>query len=131
MSTCQAVVFKIPPLKCCTVALQELADMNQRYEAKFGHIFIICASGKSAQEMLTVLKQRQASPPKFLMHGGKVWRCTTAPWPSPLPPFYSAPTQGPGAICPWPHLQDFNTMLGCYRQETATRAGTAMSRMLN
>ncbi len=35
--------------------------MNQRYEAKFGHIFIICASGKSAQNMLVALKDRQAT----------------------------------------------------------------------
>ena len=35
--------------------------MNRRYEAKFGHIFIICASGKSAQAMLATLKDRQAS----------------------------------------------------------------------
>lgn len=38
--------------------------MNQRYEAKFGHIFIICASGKSAQEMLAALKDRCESVPK-------------------------------------------------------------------
>ena len=43
--------------------------MNQRYEAKFSHIFIICASGKSAQEMLTVLKQRQAILPWIVMCG--------------------------------------------------------------
>ena len=100
--------------------------MNQRYEAKFGHIFIICASGKSAQEMLTVLKQRHASLPQPLMHGGNVWRCTIA-----LLLFYSSPTQGPGALCPWPHLQDLDIMLGHNKQETATRAGTTMSRMLN
>ena len=38
--------------------------MNQKFEAKFGHIFIICASGKSAQEMLAALKDRCASVPK-------------------------------------------------------------------
>ena len=37
---------------------QELADWNARYEAKFGHIFIICASGKSAREMLDAVKGR-------------------------------------------------------------------------
>ena len=37
---------------------QELADWNARYEAKFGHIFIICASGKSAKEMLDAVKGR-------------------------------------------------------------------------
>ncbi len=35
--------------------------MNRRYEAKFGHVFIICASGKSAQDMLAILKDRQAT----------------------------------------------------------------------
>ena len=38
--------------------LQELADWNAQYEAKFGHIFIICASGKSAKEMLDAVKSR-------------------------------------------------------------------------
>jgi hypothetical protein len=38
--------------------LQELAAWNSRYEAKFGHIFIICASGKSAKEMLDAVKGR-------------------------------------------------------------------------
>ena len=41
--------------------------MNQRYEAKFGHIFIICASGKSAQNMLVALKNRQATGMTALM----------------------------------------------------------------
>jgi 2-oxo-4-hydroxy-4-carboxy-5-ureidoimidazoline decarboxylase len=35
-----------------------LADGNRQYEERFGRIFIICASGKSRAEMLTVLKQR-------------------------------------------------------------------------
>lgn len=39
-------------------AVQELADWNARYEAKFVHIFIICASGKSAKEMLDAVKGR-------------------------------------------------------------------------
>ncbi|PRW32944.1 uric acid degradation bifunctional TTL isoform X1 [Chlorella sorokiniana] len=40
------------------VVLQELADWNARYKAKFGHIFIVCASGKSAAEMLGIIKRR-------------------------------------------------------------------------
>ncbi|EFN52467.1 hypothetical protein CHLNCDRAFT_138808 [Chlorella variabilis] len=39
-------------------ALQALAEWNGRYEAKFGHIFIICATGKSAEEMLAAIQQR-------------------------------------------------------------------------
>lgn len=40
--------------------LQELADYNEQYLQKFGFIFIVCATGKSAEEMLTLLKERIA-----------------------------------------------------------------------
>ena len=51
-----------PTLKGVFSSQQELLRMNQTYEAKFGHIFIICASGKSADEMLAALQQRQVTP---------------------------------------------------------------------
>ncbi|MEP6746167.1 MAG: 2-oxo-4-hydroxy-4-carboxy-5-ureidoimidazoline decarboxylase [Bacteroidota bacterium] len=35
--------------------LQALAAGNTEYEEKFGYIFIVCATGKSAQEMLDML----------------------------------------------------------------------------
>lgn len=38
--------------------LQGLAAGNDAYEAKFGFIFIICATGKSAAEMLSALEAR-------------------------------------------------------------------------
>jgi len=38
--------------------LQALAKENIAYEEKFGFIFIVCASGKSAEEMLTILQSR-------------------------------------------------------------------------
>jgi 2-oxo-4-hydroxy-4-carboxy-5-ureidoimidazoline decarboxylase len=38
--------------------LDELAALNHRYEARFGYIFIVCATGKSAGEMLTLLRAR-------------------------------------------------------------------------
>lgn len=38
--------------------LQELARGNREYLEKFGFIFIICASGKSAVEMLAALQER-------------------------------------------------------------------------
>jgi len=41
--------------------LSELANLNQMYEEKFGFIFIVCASGKSSNEMLSVLKSRLAN----------------------------------------------------------------------
>ena len=37
---------------------QGLADGNVAYEQRFGHIFLICASGLSGQEMLTRLRAR-------------------------------------------------------------------------
>jgi 2-oxo-4-hydroxy-4-carboxy-5-ureidoimidazoline decarboxylase len=43
-------------------AVQEaLAAANKEYEHKFGRIFIVCASGKTAAEMLAILKTRLAN----------------------------------------------------------------------
>ena len=36
----------------------ELAEANREYEARFGYIFIICATGKSAEAMLETLRNR-------------------------------------------------------------------------
>ena len=44
--------------------LQALADGNARYEARFGHVFLICATGKSAEEMLASLEKRVAHAPE-------------------------------------------------------------------
>jgi 2-oxo-4-hydroxy-4-carboxy-5-ureidoimidazoline decarboxylase len=41
--------------------LAELADGNALYEQQFGFIYIVCATGKSADEMLAILKRRLAS----------------------------------------------------------------------
>ena len=38
--------------------LKDLAESNQLYQDKFGFIFIICATGKSANEMLALIKIR-------------------------------------------------------------------------
>lgn len=42
---------------------QRLADANLEYEARFGYIFIVCASGKTAAEMLALLEARLHHPP--------------------------------------------------------------------
>lgn len=36
---------------------------NRDYEARFGHIFIVCASGRSAAEMLDILERRMRNSP--------------------------------------------------------------------
>lgn len=38
--------------------LERLAIGNHQYEKRFGFLFIVCATGKSAVEMLAVLEQR-------------------------------------------------------------------------
>ena len=43
------------------LVLTELAEDNQLYEQRFGFTYIVCATGKSAAEMLTILKRRLAS----------------------------------------------------------------------
>lgn len=43
--------------------LQELKENNDLYLSRFGYIFIVCASGKSAAEMLQLLKDRLDNPP--------------------------------------------------------------------
>ena len=35
-----------------------LAEANRKYENRFGHIFIVCATGKSGAEILAILRRR-------------------------------------------------------------------------
>jgi 2-oxo-4-hydroxy-4-carboxy-5-ureidoimidazoline decarboxylase len=44
--------------------LDALARGNRDYEARFGHIFIVCATGKGADEMLGLLRQRLGNDPE-------------------------------------------------------------------
>jgi OHCU decarboxylase len=41
-----------------------LAEANERYEARFGHVFLIRARGRDAAEMLAALRARLANPPE-------------------------------------------------------------------
>ncbi len=43
--------------------LQALAEANREYEERFGYIFIVCASGRSADEMLEMLRSRLHNDP--------------------------------------------------------------------
>jgi 2-oxo-4-hydroxy-4-carboxy-5-ureidoimidazoline decarboxylase len=45
------------------IVLQNLAEGNRLYETKFGYIFIVCAIGKSAHEMLALLQSRMQNDP--------------------------------------------------------------------
>jgi 2-oxo-4-hydroxy-4-carboxy-5-ureidoimidazoline decarboxylase len=44
--------------------LKGLARGNAEYEKKFGYIFIVCATGKTAKEMLDILRDRLKNPPE-------------------------------------------------------------------
>lgn len=44
--------------------LAALSDGNRRYEEKFGHVFLVCATGKSADQMLAILRSRLANGPE-------------------------------------------------------------------
>jgi OHCU decarboxylase len=43
--------------------LAALAAENRRYEARFGHVFLISAAGRSAEEVLASLRQRTRNDP--------------------------------------------------------------------
>ena len=43
--------------------LEELAAENRLYEARFGHVFLIAAAGKSADEILAALRERMDNDP--------------------------------------------------------------------
>lgn len=45
-----------------TVA-QQLRAGNVEYEQRFGQVFVICATGKSTEQMLDGLRRRMANPP--------------------------------------------------------------------
>ena len=42
---------------------QALVDGNREYERKFGHIYLVCATGKSAAEILDLLRVRLSNDP--------------------------------------------------------------------
>jgi len=43
--------------------LADLAAENRRYDDKFGHVFLIAASGRSAEEILDELRRRMKNDP--------------------------------------------------------------------
>jgi 2-oxo-4-hydroxy-4-carboxy-5-ureidoimidazoline decarboxylase len=43
--------------------IEALAAGNKQYEDKFGYIFIVCATGKTAEEMLALLEARLHNSP--------------------------------------------------------------------
>jgi len=44
---------------------EALAEGNREYEARFGHVYLVCASGRSGDELLAVLRQRLGNDPAY------------------------------------------------------------------
>jgi OHCU decarboxylase len=43
---------------------EAFVQANREYEARFGHVFVVCASGKGAREMLEALRARMTNDPE-------------------------------------------------------------------
>ena len=43
--------------------LRELAEGNRAYEERFGHVYLVCATGRGAEELLGVLRARLGNDP--------------------------------------------------------------------
>ncbi len=43
--------------------MQALADGNQAYEHRFGHIYLVCATGRSGPDLLALLQERLGNAP--------------------------------------------------------------------
>jgi OHCU decarboxylase len=58
--------------------LDALAEANREYEERFGFIFIVCATGKTADEMLALLRGRIDNDPETELRVAAVeqWRIT-------------------------------------------------------
>ena len=58
--------------------LDALAEANREYEEKFGFIFIVCATGKSAEEMLALLRARMRNDAETELRvaADEQWRIT-------------------------------------------------------
>jgi OHCU decarboxylase len=48
--------------------LTRLSVLNREYESRFGYIFIVCATGKSAAEMLALIESRLENEPGTELH---------------------------------------------------------------
>ncbi len=57
-------------LQASEAVIQSLYQLNHEYEAKNGFIFIVCASGKSAEEMLRLLQDRIDNPRDVELQNG-------------------------------------------------------------
>ena len=46
-----------------TETMSALAQVNREYEEKFGHVYLVCATGRTADEMLAFARERMSNSP--------------------------------------------------------------------
>jgi 2-oxo-4-hydroxy-4-carboxy-5-ureidoimidazoline decarboxylase len=51
-----------------TATRQALAEANLEYEQRFGHIYLVCASGRTGQDLLALLRGRLQNEPEDEWH---------------------------------------------------------------
>jgi OHCU decarboxylase len=58
--------------------LDEMARANHDYEERFGFIYIVCATGRTAEEMLALLRERLGNDPETELRvaASEQWRIT-------------------------------------------------------
>lgn len=44
--------------------LEALTQANRRYEDRFGHVYLVCATGRSGEELLAILEERLGNDPE-------------------------------------------------------------------
>ena len=58
------VIDPEPAAEATEATIQGLLDLNEEHDKKYGFIFIICATGKSAEEMLDALRDSLKNDPE-------------------------------------------------------------------
>ncbi len=58
-------------MQASAATLAALAAENRRYEERFGHVFLIFASGRSGEEILSELRRRMNNDPAFELEEAK------------------------------------------------------------
>jgi 2-oxo-4-hydroxy-4-carboxy-5-ureidoimidazoline decarboxylase len=51
-----------------TATMASLAEANAAYEQRFGHIYLVCAAGRSGTELLAILRERLSNDDKTEWH---------------------------------------------------------------
>lgn len=51
-----------------TATTASLAEANAAYEQRFGHIYLVCAAGRSGAELLAILQERLSNDDETEWH---------------------------------------------------------------